>query len=658
MTRKRARETSPTRTRSETAPSPSKTRLSPDPVDPHDSTSFAAIYRYPLLHGDLTNAVPRENVLDFFYPHQLLAGGAKKPTLDLDRLKQRRDLFLLAFEAVQQLPSSDKWSFYQIAGIHGLPHAPYDGDKGNVWTASSDWWGGYCQHGNPLFPTWHRPYMLLFEQSIIRQAKLLAETFTDAEEKKIADEIADQLRIPFWDWADHSTRILGLPDVFTSTQISLSYNWKSFSRTTMPNPLKAFVLPVDVSKPISSSDVFNPAAKPNYVVPSEGTPFTPLGYPTVRHVSAAYTSQNDQLNVTLMRNSGTTLVEGVHSIFHHDDWLSFSNHFWSEETHGDGSEFGHYSSLELVHDFLHGTVGGAGGHMTYPELAAFDPIFFFHHANIDRLIALWQFCYPKSWIPRKSVQLDSEGSYTYKPDSPATPSTDLTPFRRSKTADNEFVSSDDVRTVDVDCGYTYPEIFLARKESWKPSDMLRYVLTLYRPPQYFVHKWILVMENILKRAFNGPFSIRVFLDKPDATADTPVTIPNFAGAISVFARSNNTRCANCDKHRFMRGSLDLTKTMVRLGIATAVELSGDTTDATPGSNPLAEEGSIKVVFVDPTGKQLNPGNVSEWAGPKLTLYFQEGVRDEQINEALVDNEDVGNVQLPKKPVHKFQVTSR
>ncbi len=39
---------------------------------------------------------------------------------------------------------------------------------------------------------------------------------------------------------------------------------------------------------------------------------------------------------------------------------------------------------------VHNTVGGNGGHMTYPEVAAFDPIFFLHHANVDRLLALWQ----------------------------------------------------------------------------------------------------------------------------------------------------------------------------------------------------------------------------------------------------------------------------
>ena len=41
------------------------------------------------------------------------------------------------------------------------------------------------------------------------------------------------------------------------------------------------------------------------------------------------------------------------------------------------------------HNFVHGIVGGDGGVMSYPGSAALDPIFYFHHANIDRMWADW-----------------------------------------------------------------------------------------------------------------------------------------------------------------------------------------------------------------------------------------------------------------------------
>lgn len=36
--------------------------------------------------------------------------------------------------------------------------------------------------------------------------------------------------------------------------------------------------------------------------------------------------------------------------------------------------------------------------MRDPEIAGFDPIFWLHHANVDRLFAMWQAVYPESYI--------------------------------------------------------------------------------------------------------------------------------------------------------------------------------------------------------------------------------------------------------------------
>lgn len=42
------------------------------------------------------------------------------------------------------------------------------------------------------------------------------------------------------------------------------------------------------------------------------------------------------------------------------------------------------------HNIMHVVVGGAGGLMTDPDTAALDPIFWLHHANIDRLWEEWR----------------------------------------------------------------------------------------------------------------------------------------------------------------------------------------------------------------------------------------------------------------------------
>jgi hypothetical protein len=47
------------------------------------------------------------------------------------------------------------------------------------------------------------------------------------------------------------------------------------------------------------------------------------------------------------------------------------------------------SSSQQMHNGLHGWWGGPG-QMSFPSVSPFDPIFYLHHCNIDRLWAMWQ----------------------------------------------------------------------------------------------------------------------------------------------------------------------------------------------------------------------------------------------------------------------------
>lgn len=51
-------------------------------------------------------------------------------------------------------------SYFQIGGIHGLPYVRWNGADISGEAVESI---GYCTHGSVLFPTWHRPYVSLFE---------------------------------------------------------------------------------------------------------------------------------------------------------------------------------------------------------------------------------------------------------------------------------------------------------------------------------------------------------------------------------------------------------------------------------------------------------------------------------------------------------------
>jgi tyrosinase len=79
------------------------------------------------------------------------------------------DVLLLSWQALFQEDPGGAGSWFQMAGIHGMPYAPYnafkwklpDSDKGDV---TGEFYGGYCFHNSQIFGTWHRPYLLLVEQ--------------------------------------------------------------------------------------------------------------------------------------------------------------------------------------------------------------------------------------------------------------------------------------------------------------------------------------------------------------------------------------------------------------------------------------------------------------------------------------------------------------
>ena len=55
--------------------------------------------------------------------------------------------------------SMDMTNVVTSVGIHGRPFVDWD----NVHASPGDDQTGYCTHASILFPTWHRPYLALYE---------------------------------------------------------------------------------------------------------------------------------------------------------------------------------------------------------------------------------------------------------------------------------------------------------------------------------------------------------------------------------------------------------------------------------------------------------------------------------------------------------------
>jgi hypothetical protein len=66
----------------------------------------------------------------------------------------------------------------------------------------------------------------------------------------------------------------------------------------------------------------------------------------------------------------------------------------------------------VVPKFLVSNQLGSGDLLT-SETSAFDPIFFLHHANVDRLLSLWSAVHPGEWVSPGPAQA-RRGSFTIR----------------------------------------------------------------------------------------------------------------------------------------------------------------------------------------------------------------------------------------------------
>ena len=89
-----------------------------------------------------------------------------------------------------------------------------------------------------------------------------------------------------------------------------------------------------------------------------------------------------------------------------------------------------------VHGRYHVLIGGQNGHMSSVPVAAFDPIFWLHHCQIDRWFAIWQAVHPNSWMSNDQAN--------------------LLPFRTAKSPEKFWNSHGSKSTQDF--GYTYPDL--------------------------------------------------------------------------------------------------------------------------------------------------------------------------------------------------------
>ena len=163
--------------------------------------------------------------------------GNVQSRLEIHDLQQNTDqwnIYLLALQSFKAMDSSDELSYYAIAGIHGEPFATYDG-VGPCEGCQTQI--GYCTHSSTLFPTWHRSYLALFEQSLQNNAISVANQFSGNDRARYLSA-AQNLRLPYWDWALSPPEGENpFPQMFSDATVSVN---TPSGQQTIENPLLQF----------------------------------------------------------------------------------------------------------------------------------------------------------------------------------------------------------------------------------------------------------------------------------------------------------------------------------------------------------------------------------------------------------------------------------
>ena len=301
-----------------------------------------------------------------------------------------------ALAAIYALPATDPNSFATLASFHGGPPI------------------SYCAHGSPGFLTWHRAYLLAFENAL-----------------RLA---GCHVTLPYWNWSSAPT--VGVPPACQQP------TYVNRAGATVDNPLYS-----------------GPRA---------------TGGKTVRGANIDTTSFGD-------------LVTSVTSALGASTFESLQN------------------QLNGPHGSVHVRVGGDMGSV---PTASYDPIFYLHHANVDRLWARWQASHPDP-LPA------SEATWQ------------LEPFPRPFSA--AWQTGADVQSTDA-LGYRYQAFCLVL-----PPFRVWETVQFEWPPR---HGGPVESVRIKVKSHHmqpRPVEIRAFIDDPKAGPRTALEgNDNFVGAAAFF----------------------------------------------------------------------------------------------------------------------------
>lgn len=259
----------------------------------------------------------------------------------------------------------------------------------NAWQQDGNYAG--AAHNSPTFLPWHRQYLQEYEDML----------------RTVSGD--PNLALPYWDWTDpESTAAVFAPDFMGGN------GDPDQDHAVVDGPFRKGQWKITIQDPASVlADVTAPK---DFIVRNFGTFFDDgIGLPTKPEVDEAL---------------------DVHRFDHQPfdanspDPKSFRNTLegWRDATPGECDEGWINVSQEpgaphVLHNAVHIYTGGLWngengdvtmGTMTY-NTSPNDPVFFVHHANVDRIFAAWELAQRQHYRPQKGAEQGWNGTDTMWP---------------------------------------------------------------------------------------------------------------------------------------------------------------------------------------------------------------------------------------------------
>ncbi|MEL7062715.1 MAG: tyrosinase family protein [Bacteroidota bacterium] len=272
------------------------------------------------------------------------------------------NLYAYGMNIIRSLDCTDPASWYYQGSMHAVPSIKemggydslcpsYTGTPMRAWNS--------CPHMFPTdqqlnFLTWHRLYIYYYERNIRHFIANGGAGFPG-----LGEEVANQFSLPYWDYTNQAD----MPAAF----LSKASNYTAY--------------PIEGINPLYES------GRSPTLLEGEGIDY----------------ESTDGIAVNVDGEVKNLCVKTMQQALDYDDFLSLP----------EVSEFSR-GMEDRLHNVMHDYIGGAVdpadtstkiynrifqgsksgyGLMAYIPSAGFDPIFFLHHANVDRMFAGWESLY-------------------------------------------------------------------------------------------------------------------------------------------------------------------------------------------------------------------------------------------------------------------------